>query len=196
MENNFNLEHLSPEIRYLKDMGSVLYDKEWAKNADPNLELYYMYRGLKEKQGMRYDITVINPLLLGKEFNKTKGHKHREADEVYIALEGEALFLIQEMKAGGIKDIYAIKAQKGDICYIPPHSAHFTINPSTNKQLKMANWVAAHSQFDYEIIQEKQGAGYFYTIDGWTKNELYANLPELRFESPLKNLPPKYSFLK
>jgi len=56
----------------------VIYDKEWLKTA-PNLELYYMYRDLAEtetdfmeiiKNDLRYDITVLKPIRLGKEFNK------------------------------------------------------------------------------------------------------------------------------
>jgi len=193
---NFDLTKLIPEVHTLKDMGTVLYDKDWQKTADPDLELYYMYRGLEEKQGMRYDITVINPLMLGKEFNKTKGHKHGKDDEVYIVLEGQAIFLIQEMNEDRIEDIYSIKAGKNDICYIPYHSAHFTINPSKETNLKLANWVGKESQFDYKIIQDKQGAGYFYTTEGWTRNENYDILPPLRFKSPLKTFPEKYSFLK
>jgi len=64
-----------PNIRYLYDIKEVLYDKDWLKKA-PNLELYYMYRGIKEKSGLRYDITIIPGQMLGKEFTKTKGHQH------------------------------------------------------------------------------------------------------------------------
>ena len=90
-----NLRGKKPDIRYLDDMREVLYDKKWAKKA-PNLELYYMYRGLKKKNGLRYDITLISPQMLGKEFVKTKGHEHLNLGEVYIVLEGEAIFLIQK----------------------------------------------------------------------------------------------------
>ena len=44
----FNMK--KPEIRYLNDIKDVLYDKEWTKKA-PNLELYYMYRGVEKKGG-------------------------------------------------------------------------------------------------------------------------------------------------
>ena len=38
----------NPNIRFLYDIKKVVYDKKWLKTA-PNLELYYMYRGLKKK---------------------------------------------------------------------------------------------------------------------------------------------------
>jgi len=36
------------EIRYLRDIKEVLYDKKWAKNAE-DIELYYMNRGVNKK---------------------------------------------------------------------------------------------------------------------------------------------------
>ena len=70
-----DLKDKTPDIRYLNDIKEVLFDQEWAKTA-PNYELYYMYRGLQEKDNLRYDITVIPPRMLGEEFTKTKGHYH------------------------------------------------------------------------------------------------------------------------
>jgi len=198
MENNFDLENLKPDIRHLKDMGTVLYDKEWQKTADPEMELYYMYRGLKQKDNFQYDITVIFPKMLGKEFNKTKGHDHIEDfGEVYKVLEGQAIFLIQKTNGSKVKEAYAVKAKRGDICVIPRYRgycAHFTINP-TQEVLRVANWIDKNGKYDYQGVQERQGACYFYTTEGWVKNENYKNIPPLRFEQPLKSLPENLSSL-
>ncbi len=79
-------------------MKMVLHDQKWVKTA-PNIELYYMYRGLKKKNGARYDITVIPPKMLGKEFVKTKGHYHIGSyGEIYIVLKGKAIYLMQKEK--------------------------------------------------------------------------------------------------
>ena len=195
MEDIFNLENLNPDTRTVQDMGTVFYDKEWLKTAKKDTILYYMYRGLKEKNGYRYDITVMPPEMLGKEFNKTKGHKHNNSyGEIYMVLEGEAIYLMQKENNGIVEDVYAVEARKGDIAIIPAHYAHFTINPS-QKELKMANWVDKNCQSDYKGIQQKQGACYFYTINGWIKNPNYTSIPSLRFEQPQKSLPKKFSFL-
>jgi glucose-6-phosphate isomerase, archaeal len=107
-----NLEDKKPDIRYLNDMRGILYDKEWAKTA-PNLELYYMYRVLEKRDGLRYDITVIPPQMLGKEFTKTKGHYHMgNYGEVYITLEGEGLYLMQKGDENKIDDVFVVKAIK------------------------------------------------------------------------------------
>lgn len=188
-----DLKDKTPDIRYLYDMKDVIYDKEWLKTA-PNLELYYMYRSLEEKNGLKYDITIIPAQMLGKEFTKTKGHEHvGPYPEIYIVLEGEAIYLMQKQDV--IEDVYAVKAKKGDVIIIPSYYAHITINAS-NQDLKMADWMAIEAKSNYDPIQKMQGACYFYTIDGWIKNKNYKHIPELRFEEPKKSIPKDLSFLK
>lgn len=188
-----DLKDKTPDIRYLYDMKDVIYDKEWLKTA-PNLELYYMYRSLEEKNGLKYDITIIPAQMLGKEFTKTKGHEHvGPYPEIYIVLEGEAIYLMQKQDV--IEDVYAVKAKKGDVIIIPSYYAHITINAS-NQDLKMADWMAIEAKSNYDPIQKMQGACYFYTIDGWIKNKNYKQIPELRFEEPKKSIPKDLSFLK
>ncbi len=198
MKKYFDLENIKPDIRTLKDMGAVLYDKDWQKSANPETRLYYMYRGLKEEGNFRYDITVVLPKMLGKEFNKTKGHDHVEDfAELYQVLEGEAIFLIQKNIGGKVKDVYAVKAKKDDICVVPSyrgHCAHFIINP-TKKILKTSNWSDKDGKSDYQGVQERQGACYFYTTDGWLKNENYKNIPPLRFKQPQDSSPKNFPAL-
>jgi glucose-6-phosphate isomerase len=134
--------------------------------------------------------------MLGKEFVKTKGHRHLgKYGEAYIVLEGEAIYLMQK-EDETVKDAYAVKSGKGDVIIIPPYYGHVTINPSKEKELKMANWVCNGCKSDYSPYEKKGGACYFYTEDGWIKNENYQNLPALRFEEPLESLPQDLNFLK
>ncbi len=168
------MELKNPDIRKLNDMKEVLYDQEWAKNA-PNLELYFMYRGIEYKDGLRYDITEIPFQMLGQEFTKTKGHKHPgKFSELYQVLEGQAIFLMQKIDNGKVVDVYAIKAKKDDKVFIPAHYGHVTINPGP-EDLKMSNWVA--DGFENQGKLE------------WIKNEKYGELPELRFEEPNQSIP-------
>ena len=190
------MEGLRPDIRYLNEMKGVLYDKKWAKNA-PNLELYYMYRGVKRKGGLRYDITIIPPQMLGSEFVKTLGHGHcKNYGEIYTVLAGKAIYLIQKYTGNQIKDVYAVEAKKGESVIIPPHFSHFTINPSTKEQLKEANWLDERCQNVYDLIIKKRGACYYYTKKGWIKNKNYRKVPKLRFQKPLKSPPKDLSFVR
>lgn len=184
-----------PDVRYLDDMREVLYDKEWAKTTS-NFELYYMYRGIKEKDDLRYDITVIPPKMLGKEFVKTKGHEHRgHYQEVYIVLSGRAIYLMQKFEEGKIKDVFAVISKKGEVIIIPEGYGHVTINPSSKTELKMANWLNKNCQSDYSLFEKMEGACYYYTKLGWIKNGKYGRIPKLRFERPLKSIPKNLDFL-
>jgi len=159
------------------------------------MEIRYL-NDVKEKDNLRYDITTIPAQMLGKEFTKTKGHEHiGKYGEVYIVLEGQAIYLMQKRNRNIIEDVFAIKAKKGDVAIIPPDYGHVTINPS-NKDLKMANWLDKDCKSDYYPIQKFQGACYFYTTDGWIKNKNYKQVPELRFEKPKKSIPENLDFLK
>jgi glucose-6-phosphate isomerase len=88
-----------------------------------------------------------------------------------------------------------IKAKKGDIIKIPAGYGHVTINPS-NQELKMANWVKEEDKGNFSLFEKTHGACYYYTKNGWVKNENYKNVPELRFEEPLKSIPQDLNFLK
>ena len=189
-------ESRKPDIRFLYDMKKVLYDRKWAKKA-PNFELYYMYRGIKKRNDLRYDITVIPPNMLGKEFVKTKGHTHiNNFAEVYTVLKGKALYLIQKYgKNGLIEDVYAVRAKKGDAVIIPHGYGHITINPE-KEELQEANWLSEKCKNDYGLFEKKKGACYYYTKPGWIKNNNYKKIPKLRFKKPLKKMPEDLTFLK
>ncbi|MFH1671563.1 MAG: glucose-6-phosphate isomerase family protein [Candidatus Portnoybacteria bacterium] len=198
-----DLTKLIPDIRHLSEMKELLYDQEWAKTA-PDSELYLMYRDLsgnpedKEKinqSGLRYDITVMMPVILGKEYNKTSGHDHPVVPntditytELYQVLEGEIVFLIQDSEKDEIKDVYAIKAKQDDKVVIPPNYEHLMVNAS-GKEAKTANWICRDFGSNiYKPFRSKQGFGYYALKDNsrinWVKNENYSSVPELKFLEP------------
>ena len=161
------IENRRPDVRYLNDMKKVLYDQKWLRKA-PNFELYYMYRAVRRKKGLRYDITVIPPRMLGKEFVKTKGHEHLgNFGELYIVLKGKAIYLLQkyEKQKNKINDVYAVKAGKGDSVIIPAGYGHITINPAS-QELKEANWCSQKCKNIYDLYEKKHGACYYYAKSG------------------------------
>ena len=190
-ELEFGGKTREPDIRRLFDMREVIFDKKWLATAE-DFELYYMYRDLylsrKDRdslldQGLRYDITVIPPMMLGSEYNKTAGHYHPlppggkvSYPEVYEVLEGEALYLLQKMD---LTDVVAVNAMEGDKVVIPPDYGHITINRS-NRTLKMANFVARDFSSLYDPIREKGGGAFFFTTGGFIKNESYQESMKLR----------------
>jgi glucose-6-phosphate isomerase len=200
-----NLNKLKPDIRYLEDMKSVIYDKEWLKTA-PNLELYYMYRDLAEnendfakiiKNNLRYDITILKPQKLGKEFSKTLGHDHPIVPgtsitypELYEVLEGKAIFILQDSDGDKVKNIVVVRANKGDKIIIPPNCEHLFMNIGKT-DLKVCNWISrSFSTHIYKPFKLKHGFSY-YALKGflkikWIKNQNYISMPDIKFENPNK----------
>lgn len=191
-----NQKPKKPDIRYLNEMKAVLYDKKWAKTA-PNFPVYYMYRGVKKKAGLRYNITVIPPRMLGKEFVKTKGHDHQgKIKEVYTVLRGEAIYLFQRRKKNKVLDVYAVKAKRGESVIIPEGYGHITINPSKKNELKEGDWAVKSCKNVYGFIEKMGGMCYYCLKSGWIKNKNYGIVPKLRFKKPLKKLPRNLDFLR
>lgn len=154
-----------------------------------------MYRGLKKNGNLRYDITIIPPLIINGEYVKTKGHFHKQGyPEIYTVLEGEAIFLMQK-GVNPVEDIYIVKAKKGESAIIPPFYGHITIN-SSRETLKMANWISDNCLADYKPIENQKGSAYFYTSSGWIKNNNYEEVPKIREEKPINGFPQDLGFLE
>ncbi|MCD6146243.1 MAG: glucose-6-phosphate isomerase [Methanosarcinales archaeon] len=185
------LAERKPDVRMLHDMDDVLYDR--SQIDAPNIELYYMYRDLSLSKAdyqqiiehrLRYDITIIPPGMLGVEYVKTAGHDHpNNYGELYEVLEGEAHYLLQKREGDTVSDVIVVNAGAGDKVIIPPGYGHVTIN-SSNKTLKMANWVCRDFSSIYDFFREKAGASYFLLKEGFIPNPRYENLPEIRFLKP------------
>jgi len=175
-------------------MKSVLYDKKWTKTAK-NFPVYYVWRSVKEKGDLRYDLTKMPPKMLGKEFPKTQGHDHSLAAPEFITVtKGKALFLHQKCRGKKVDDAYCVPVKKGESVIAPGNYAHFAINPG-DKELKFTNWINKKNRNVYNFVKKMSGACYFYTKEGWIKNKNYKRVPELRFEKPLKKAPKDLTFL-
>ncbi len=187
---------IHPHVRTLREMQSVIFDKAWLRTADLDQTLYLMYRDcvlpqdrqIAQQLHVRYDITVLPPVRLGREYNKTKGHYHSEYrpglcyPELYQVLEGQAHVLLQKRDGDTITDVVLVIAHEGEIVLVPPNYGHITINP-TEKTLKMANWVSTKVESFYEPFEEKGGGAYF-VLEGrqLVPNPRYHALPPVRVE--------------
>lgn len=165
--------HTAPAVRRLEDMQDVLLDST-AFGPD---ELYWMYRNvalpedrpLIEKLGLRYDITVLRPGKIGREYIKTYGHYHPlkpgtaiSYPEVYEVLHGTALYILQKKGActGRVEQFISVIAEPGDKVVIPPNFGHVTVNIG-DEPLVMANWVAREFSSEYEDFRSLRGAAYY-----------------------------------
>ena len=177
-----------PQVRSAEDLNQVLADRSCTFSGP----VYFMYRDLARSEEdrrwlndarLRYDITVIPPMVLCGEYVKTKGHYHPDNPqgtgypEIYEIIEGSAEYLLQDKS---LSDTVVISAGKGDIILIPPGYGHITINPG-NTTLVMANIVSTAFSSIYSDYEDLQG-GVYYRMKkvGYVKNQRYPAHPRLR----------------
>ena len=183
-----------PDIRTGQQMRPVLA----FEHPELPKEMYYMYRDLCRPEhrqkinaaGLRYDLTVIPPATIGKEYVKTFGHYHPTIPntetfypEVYEVIHGTAHYLLQN----GV-DCILVEAKEGEKAIMLPGYGHVTINPG-KKTLVMANWVERNFKSIYEPIRNRKGAMYYEFTNGFRKNTNYEHIPKLRKIKPAKKIP-------
>jgi glucose-6-phosphate isomerase len=76
---------------------------------------------------LHYALARIMPGRIGPEYYMTKGHFHawRAAAEIYIALTGEGMMLLEDESSS---TSYALPLSVNEPVYVPGHTAHRTIN--------------------------------------------------------------------
>ncbi len=189
----FDSKRLAPSVRRLGDLSPVLAYPDDMK--EPQEAAYYMYRGvaspshesLYADRQIRYDITVIPPKTVGREYVKTFGHYHSEAPdglqypEVYQVLSGSLVMVLQRPSEAEevIEDLILVEAHEGDVILIPPGYGHVTVNP-TDKILIMANLISTANKSDYKPFKRLRGAAVYKLVDGIALNPHYERVPEPR----------------
>ncbi len=175
-----------PDVRKADEIKLVLYEES---NIDDEEVLYYMFREVAKnekdaeiirKYNLRHDITIIPPIIIGKEYVKTLGHVHvPDAPEIYYVIEGKAHFLMQKVEGLKVLDVYLVEAEAGDSVVIPSGYGHVTINPK-DKTLIMGNWICRDVKGDYSMFKKLRGACYYELTEGLVKNKNYEEVPEIR----------------
>lgn len=179
-------------VRTLRDVAPVLLDRDVASQLPPDTVLYRMYRNaeraihrpLFQKHRLRYDLTIMVPIHLGREFNKTLGHTHPDFipgtsyPEVYQVLHGEASFLLQKLRDGIVEDFKVIDASAGEAVLIPPNYGHVTANCGDDP-LVLSNLVSTDFESIYSGYIRHRGAAYYLLVDGrLVPNPSYGRLPK------------------
>lgn len=159
------------DCRTVSQMQKVLHSK---CDLPPQTVTYKMYRGIWQKSSIRFDVTILPPMQLGDEPNKTFGHYHPAGKsgvpfpEIYEVLAGEAHFLLQTHDPKNISQIeraILVRAKKGDIVLMQPYFGHLTINPA-KVPLALANLVFANFSSDYSAYEKLHGGAYYELAGG------------------------------
>jgi glucose-6-phosphate isomerase len=134
---------------------------------------YRTYRGvgtksdleLLQQHGLRYDITVTMPGLIGREYMKTVGHYHNMGKdgqgypEVYEVVYGNAAFVLEWIGfAGGFCWIPICESRER--ITIPFERGHATVNIGT-EPLVVCDLIASECTNDYEQFRRSRGALFY-----------------------------------
>jgi glucose-6-phosphate isomerase len=192
-----NGSRLPPSFRTLEDLIPVIYDVDSVRDLPRSAVLYSMYRGFSldthstifKKKKVRFDITVMADIRLGKELNKTLGHYHPPAEdslsypELYQVIHGEATYLLQKKSGEEILDFAIAKVRADEAILIPPGYGHVTVN-SGGSLLVMVNLVSDTFQSIYDDYIKNRGAAYYILADGSiVPNRCYKSPPPPRYLS-------------
>jgi len=152
-------------VRKASDMRGFYQDEEalerMIKEGDPTI--YDVYVVPHEKEGeLSYAITVLHSGKVGKEYFMTKGHYHskRNRAEIYIALKGKGILLMQKDD-----EVKWFEMEKGDILYVPPFWAHRGINTG-NEDFAFLAVYPGDAGHDYGTIAKKGFAKIVVEKDG------------------------------
>ncbi len=153
---------------------------------------YEFYQGVrlgKDKKafqdaGLRYDMTVVYPGLVGIERKKTSGHHHKfiagktlEHPELYYVVSGEAAFILQPVNAeGGPEKFIVVKVAGGGKIIVPGNCTHGTVNIGPGA-LVFSDFVLDSGGNDYGGVGARRGLGvYVFENNGkieFTRNKSY-----------------------
>lgn len=193
-ELRFENKKIMPLIRKIKDM-EVLYYNLPKNKIDLNTNAYYMFRNLFNEKikrildlhQLRFDLTLMENITIGNEFNKTHGHYHPEAapgrsfPEIYQILKGKAMFILQNTEENIINDIILIEAEEDELIIIPPNYGHVMINVGNSKLITL-NLVSSRFNPIYETYKKMKGAAYYLLTDySLIKNKNYKINKKPRF---------------
>jgi glucose-6-phosphate isomerase len=157
-------------VRTIPQMVKTLMSRPDLETLE-TLDMYFMYRNVLKKEGIRYDITMIPAVPVGDEAPKTHGHYHPKSEdglaypEVYQVLNGRAVFILQKKNHNGSVDVSIVSAKARDVVLIPSGYGHVTVN-SGDETLVLGN--LAYDLFEpmYHEFDENHGAAYYYLKDG------------------------------
>lgn len=139
-------------IRQLSDMQEMFSDSEAVqsvlRSGDPVIYEYWEAESEGPVGGLSYSITLIHTGTVGGEYYMTKGHFHTtDGDEIYLALKGEGLMLLQTRDG----EARTLEMSPGKLCYVPTNWAHRNVNTGSEDLVFLCVW-GLRIESDYESI--------------------------------------------
>lgn len=208
----FNPPMTDREPTYIRDHDEI---RKVMKDSQADIPFTYVgyrhlylpqHKDIVEQNHVQYDLTIVPPIMLGSEFNKTQGHYHANKPgtivahpEYYEVLNGHALFLLQKMdeQFKRVLDVIVFEARTGQKIIYPPNYGHIMVNIGKDI-LVTANWLSTDYKPLYEPMNNHHGMSYYVikNLDKpyeFTPNTNYADHPPIRSLQPINDPIPMYT---
>jgi len=157
------LESLDPQKS--SSLSFTIYEN-MAKNYD---------KLLFQSSQIEFDLFVINPLYIGREYNKTMSFQNISANEelpkkiLFEVVFGNGYMLIQDMENPEEK-IEIIKIKEKDFILVENGKCFTIINSSENENLILAAFREKDTILNPNVLKNYHGSSLYYTKLGFLKN--------------------------
>ncbi len=167
-----NNKKIKGEHRTIKDLEKVLFEKPGQEEEQKII--YTIFRNVKKRAKIRYDLTLFYNNTIGNEYARTHGHTHPKKNgigyaEIYEVLKGKIEIILQ-YKEKGKTHICSVIAKKNEKIIIPPNCGHMAI--CLSKGAMMSNLVYEF-ETNYSEYKKKGPACFKLTNDMYIFNENY-----------------------
>ena len=190
------------KVRLLDELTPVALEPEVCRGSRE--VAYYMYNGVYLQSDaarlagvrLRYELTLLPPRCLGREYVKTLGHRHcpepasgMDYAEVCEVLAGTAHFLFQTLDVTGpdASVAFYVEAKAGDKVLVPPGFDHCTINAGPDPLL-FSDVIALGVTGIYDRFKAARGAAYLEVAEEgqprFIPNPAYRTVPPLQKVKP------------
>ncbi|PRR83604.1 glucose-6-phosphate isomerase family protein [Clostridium vincentii] len=130
--------------------------------------------GLKEdredliNRNLLYGACIYSNGMMDDEPVRSQGHIHAissscnySTGELYEIWHGKAIIFMQESAKDNPGRVFVVEAEEGDVVFVPPGWAHYTVNASPENYMIFGAWCVRDYGFDYVDVRAHNGLSYF-----------------------------------
>ncbi len=157
----------TPTARYLQDVQAIFADRQACQQLLAQNPLLYSVTQIDDHGSdhggdhgehgdegqLHYGLGMLMPGKVGREYFMTRGHLHawRPAAELYIALRGRGLMLLEDERTGECR---AAPLSAHSTLYVPGYTAHRTVNIG-DEPLVYWGVLSSAAGHDYGAVAER-----------------------------------------
>lgn len=136
-------------------------------------------------RNLLYGACIYSSGVMDNEPVRSQGHIHAiskscgfSTGELYEIWYGKAIIFMQETAKDNPGRVFAVEAEVGDVVFVPPGWAHYTMNANPKDHMVFGAWCVRDYGFDYDDVRDHNGLSFFPIINNgkidFEKNPKYS----------------------